>query len=169
MTFTTARLTNGTTLVRGTDTTGRTGQVQLDSTQWDDIKARRAYTGAEKDFDTAVAEFFAPLVAAKESLENAAKGTDVDPITFVVMKEEVTGQAHQSAVVERLHAHSVILRLIEADDTDRLVWVSDNELAVLEALPISVPTATSTVSDTLGAVEVTDPDAAAMVDEHLNQ
>lgn len=153
--FTTARLTNGQTLVRGTDVDGNTGQVRLDSSQWDDINARRAFTGAEKDFDAAVAEFFAPLVKAREGLDAAAKGPEVDPITFVVMKEEVTGQAHQAAVVERLNSHSVILRLIESGDTDRLVWVNDNELAVLEVLPATTtPTATQTVAEVLGGTEI---------------
>ena len=156
--FTIARLTNGQTLVKGTDAAGTTGQTTVDSTQWDDIKAHRAFHGAEKDYEATVAEFFAPLLEAQEALQSAKQGPTVDPISYVVMHEGTEGVAPVAGVIEHLNSDSVVLRIIESGDTDRLVWVDETTLAVLEVLPgTATPSAGTVVGDVLGGTEL-DPD-----------
>lgn len=136
MSFSTTRLVNHRVLVTGTDTFDVSGKVVLDSSQWDEIKANTQYSEALDAFDAAVEEFFAPLVEAAEAAEKAAPvAVPVDPMSYVVLNEEVEGVQAQPAQLIHLHADSIVLRLIESGDTDRLVWV-DGRLEVLELLPV---------------------------------
>ena len=142
MTFTTQRLVGSRVLVGGSDVFGNTGQVILDSTQWDDINADKAYDQATEAFDSAVEAFFAPLTEAAEKLGATAKGRPVDPATYVVLREAVEGQAAQPEQLIKLSHDSVVLRLVEQNaGTSRLIWVGDDHLEVLEAdtpLPVTV-------------------------------
>lgn len=134
MTFTTQRLVNNRMLVRGSDITGGVGECTLDTTQWDEIKATKAFSEAEAEFDAAVEAFFAPLNDAKEKLESVGK-VDPDPATFVVLREEVAGQPAQPGLLVKLNHDSVVIRLLEQGNHQRLVWV-DNTLEVLESQPV---------------------------------
>lgn len=144
MTFTTQRLVNNRMLVRGSDITGGVGECTLDTTQWDEIKANKAFSEAETEFDEAVEKFFAPLNAAIEKLESVGQ-VDPDPSTFVVLREEVAGQPAQPGLLVKLNHDSVVLRLLEQGNHQRLVWV-DNTLEVLESQPVVQPTLAQPVS-----------------------
>lgn len=136
MSFSTTRLVNHRVLVTGTDTFDVSGKVTLDSSQWDEIKADTQYTEALDAFDAAVESFFAPLVEAAAAAEKAAPvAVPVDPMSYVVLNEEVEGVEAQPAQLIHLNDDSIVLRLIESGDTDRLVWV-DGKLEVLELLPV---------------------------------
>lgn len=136
MSFSITRLVNHRVLVTGTDTFDVSGKVTLDSSQWDEIKANTQYSEALDAFDAAVESFFAPLVEAAEAAEKAAPvAVPVDPMSYVVLNEEVEGVQAQPAQLIHLNADSIVLRLIEFGDTDRLVWV-DGRLEVLEQLPV---------------------------------
>lgn len=129
--FTTTRLTGHRVLVEGTDIRGNEGTTVLDSQQWDDLAAHSQYHQDVDAFDAAVEEFFAPLTTAAEALE-AKRQQAEDPLTYVVMSEGVDGQEARAEVRVRLSNDSILLRLLEAGDTDRLIWVNDT-LEVLEA------------------------------------
>jgi hypothetical protein len=136
MSFSTTRLVNGRVLVRGKDTFGTKGQVTLDSTQWDEIQADAQYSQALDAFDAAVEAFFAPLTdAAKAANEAVAVVQPHDPIAYVVLDEGVEGVEAKPAQLIHLNTDSIVLRLIESGDTDRLVWV-DGKLEVLELAPV---------------------------------
>jgi hypothetical protein len=136
MSFSTSRLVNHRVLVTGTDSFGTTGRTTLNSEQWDEIKADGQYSEALEAFDAAVEDFFAPLIEAADAA-NAAHPVKqpVDPMSYVVLAEEVEGVAAKPAQLVHLTNDSIILRLIEQGDTDRLVWV-DGGLEILELLPV---------------------------------
>jgi len=136
MSFSTTRLVNNQVLVQGTDIFSVYGRTTLDSTQWDEIKADGQYSEAIDAFDAAVKQFFAPLLEAAEAAQQAAPSMDtVDPIAYVVLNEEVEGVEAQPAQLIHLTNDSIVLRLIEQGETDRLVWV-DGTLEILELVPV---------------------------------
>jgi hypothetical protein len=130
--FTTRQLTGDRVLVQGTDVDGTNGKTILDSTQWTELAARTDVKRAQEDFDAAVEEFFAPLMEAAEAA-NKSMEKPTDSAAFVVLDEGQVGQASRPAQVVSLTRDSIILRLIEEGNTDRLIWVGD-ELEVLEVL-----------------------------------
>jgi hypothetical protein len=136
MSFSTTRLVNHRVIVQGTDIFDVSGKTTLDSTQWDEIKADNSYSQALDAFDAAVEQFFAPLIEASESVAAAQPvAVPVDPMSYVVLSEAVEGVEAQPAQLVHLSADSIVLRLIEEGDTDRLVWV-DGRLEVLELVPV---------------------------------
>lgn len=125
MTFTTLALTGDRVLVRGTDSTGTSGETVLHSEEWNQVKAQRSHAQAHDEFDSAVDAFFAPLLEAAEALEVQFTQPEVDPIGFVTIRE---GEQHvhgEQPVVVQLHHDSIVLRLIEEGKDDRLVWVNE--------------------------------------------
>lgn len=164
MTFTTQRLVDSRMLVSGTDITGTAGKCTLDTTQWDEVKLNKEFSEATADFDAAVSTFFAPLDEAMEKLEAAGTKPEPDPTTFVVLQEEVVGQVAEPARLIKLNHDSIVLRLLEQGNTNRLVWV-DDYLEILEAnaapvAPVSgliqasdVPTYTVNEGDASGTHE----------------
>jgi hypothetical protein len=138
--FTTTRLVDGRVLVAGQDINGVSGQTVVDATEWDEVNADQAYSKAVEDFDSAVEEFFAPLLAAVDNL-NSTIEVPRDPASYVVVQEAVEGVPAQERVLHHLSSDSIVLRLIEQGDHDRLVWVG-GELVVTVAdtpLPVEAP------------------------------
>ena len=156
MTFTVTRLVGNRALVQGTDTLGTSGKTVVDTTQWDDINGHDQYSQAEADFESAVNQFFGPLIEAAEKFE---REVDVpsDPAGYVVLQEEVEATEGQERVIVQLTRDSMILRLIEQGETDRLVWVGDT-LEVSEH--VTDDQAQATVEEVLGATEVSDSEPA---------
>jgi hypothetical protein len=134
MTFTTNALTGGRVLVRGQDSTGTNGETVLDGTEWAQAKAQAAHFEAHEGFDAAVEEFFAPLVEAAEKLESSLAMPALDRSSYFVIDEGEEATPGRSSTVIKLGRDSVILRLIEEGQSDRLVWVA-GDLEVLEVLP----------------------------------
>lgn len=131
--FTTVALTGDRVLVKGTDRFGTAGQTVLEGFAWSQVKRHKAFKSAEATFDSAVEDFFAPLMAAADQLEESLAVKQPDPDTYVVLDEGVEASPGKDREVIHLDPDSVVLRLIEAGQTDRLVWVMDRlEVMVVE-------------------------------------
>lgn len=150
MSFNTINLTGERVLVRGTDITGAAGECTLDATQWNELGQRKAVSQAQDAFDAAVEEFFAPIVAAAEQA-SAAIERPTDSIGYVVLEEAVEGQPSKPGHLVKLTRDSIVLRLIESGNTDRLIWVN-GELEVTEA-------AVQQASSTPAPAETVEPEA----------
>ena len=132
MTFQVQTMIGNEALVSGTDKLGNTGKMVVSTTQWDELKSRKNFSSAKEDFDKAVEEFFKPLTkAAKKAQKKLAASQEQDPISYVVIDEGVEGVEAQPRQLMQLSRDSIVLRLIEEGDTDRLVWVDDHTLAIL--------------------------------------
>lgn len=143
MTFTTVKLTNHRVIVRGTDSFGAQGETVLDSEQWDRINKRTDHDAAVEAFNEAVTTFFAPLTDAIEAAEAATQGEGPDPVSYVVLNEGTVATSGEERQVVNLTRDSIVLRLIEEGQSDRLVWVN-KELEVLAVLPGTSATAPAT-------------------------
>lgn len=139
MTFNTINLTGNRVLVRGTDLTGATGEATLDASQWNELNARDDVSRAQQAFDDAVHEFFAPLTKAAEQAKRSLEVPE-DSVSYVVLDEGSEGQARRPKQVVKLTRDSIVLRLIEEGNTDRLIWVN-GELEVTEASVAPTPSA----------------------------
>ena len=130
--FTTTNLTGERVLVRGTDQFGTEGQTIVDAEQWNDVKARSSHMEAHENFEAAVEEFFAPIMEAADLLNSSAQ-PKVDPISYVVLQEGTEAEQGRDEIAVKLTVDSIVLRLLEQGDYDRLVWVND-QLEVLEVM-----------------------------------
>lgn len=131
--FSITRLAGGRAVVKGQDFNGVENSIVVSTAQWDEVTGHDQYSKARDAFDRAVESFFAPLEKAADALEQAMARPE-DPAGYVVLQE---GQEAQPAVREhlvRLSHDSIVLRLVEQGDYDRLMWVKDN-LEVIEAVP----------------------------------
>jgi hypothetical protein len=137
MSFTTQKLVGHRVLVTGADILGNEGSMVLDSTQWDEVNDRKEFSQAEADFDAAVEAFFAPLNEAADAVKAKLEKPE-DPTSYVVLSEGTEGVKPEPAVLVRLSPDSVVLRIIESGNTDRLVWVLDR-LEVLETVAVQAP------------------------------
>lgn len=129
--FTIQTMLGGTALVSGTDKLGNTGKTQVFTHQWDELQGRTNFSKAQEDFDREVEKFFAPLEKAAKKAAKAMARPSQDPAEYIVLKEEVKGQQARPAEVVALSRDSIILRLIEEGDTDRLVWIDESTLGIL--------------------------------------
>jgi hypothetical protein len=133
MSFSAQSMLGNKALVSGTDKLGNEGKTVVSTTQWDELQARQNFSSATADYDKAVEDFFAPLVEAGEKIKDAAKGKTPDAASYVVLKEAVEGEVSTPAEIVQLSQDSIILRMIEEGNTDRLVWVDESTLGVLAA------------------------------------
>ena len=147
MTFTTRNLTNDHVVVSGTDVDGNSGKVVLDASQWVSLNKRDDVSQAQAAFEAAVEEFFKPLTDAAERASQTVSTVDED--SFIVLHEGVEGVAGRPADILRLNHDSIVLRIIEQGNQDRLVWVRD-VLEVLEVLPVSTKPARNMAATTVG-------------------
>lgn len=143
MTFTIQRLTGARAVVRGTDTNGVDGECVVSTAQWDSVTAHDKQHQAQEDFDAAVEEFFKPLTDAAERASQTVQTVDED--SFIVLHEGVEGVPGRPADILRLNHDSIVLRIIEQGNHDRLVWVNEC-LEVLEVLPVSTKKARKTAA-----------------------
>jgi uncharacterized protein YgbK (DUF1537 family) len=131
--FTITRLANQRSLVRGEDKTGAIGETVVSHAQWDELNVRSKFDEASAEFDRAVQEFFAPLTEAAEKAA-ATVAEQKDELSFVVLGDEVEHVQGEAAQVVELSKDSQILRAIETDQTDRLIWVG-GDLEITEFVP----------------------------------
>ena len=131
--FTVQTMLGGTALVFGTDITGKSGETIVSTVQWDELTGRDNFSKATADFDAAVEKFFAPLEKAAKKAKKALECPAQDPAEYIVLKEAVKGRVAEPAQVVALSKDSIILRLIEEGNTDRLVWIDESTLGVLAA------------------------------------
>lgn len=151
--FTTLNLTNERVLVKGADQFGTNGEVVLDASEWNDVKRRLAHGEAHEDFEAAVEEFFAPLMEAVDKLTASDAQPKADPMSYVTLHEGTEARQGRDEVTIKLGTDSIVLRIIERGDFDRLVWVNDR-LEVLEVIEgTDVPTTTEVINDAFGETE----------------
>lgn len=143
MSFTTTKLVDERVLVRGTDVFGTDGKTVLDSSQWSEVNSRKEFSQATDEFDAAVQAFFAPLTKAAEKV-NKKMEKQPDAVSYVVLSEEQVGVEAKPGQLIKLTKDSIILRILESGDTDRLAWVGD-DLEVMA--PADVPIAQVPVVD----------------------
>lgn len=148
MTFKATALMGDRFVVSGTDFTGAMGTTVLDGSQWNQVLAHGTMRNAENDFNEAVESFFAPLMEAAKLLEQEKV---TDDIATLVLEEGETGNAGRPAVVANLTKDSIILRLIERGDTDRLMWVNSNlEVLDIQEVPTQLEFSTAGVAEREG-------------------
>lgn len=131
MTFTINRLVGNRAVIAGNDKFGTHGNIVVDTQQWDELNVTTSVKQAQADFDEAVNEFFGPLLEAAEKVGQKLTKPE-DPMTYVVIEEGTEGVAPKARHLTRLSHDSVLIRLVESGNTDRLMWVGD-QLEVLEA------------------------------------
>lgn len=148
MSFNTINLTGNRVLVRGTDITGASGECTLDASQWNELSVRDEVSRAQEAFDAAVEEFFEPIIKAADKAKSAIERPD-DPTSYVVLDEGQEGQPHRARHLVRLTRDSVVLRLIDEGNTDRLIWVN-GELEVTERSVAPTPSAPAAAADSAG-------------------
>ena len=132
MSFEVKTLLGAQALVSGTDSIGNEGKTLVSTSEWDELKARLGFSAATEDFNAVVTQFFAPLTEASEKLEIAGRIKEQNPLEYVVIKKGVDSIAGETAEIARLSKDSMILRLIEEDKTDLLIWVDESTLGVLD-------------------------------------
>lgn len=145
--FTITRLVDDRAIITGTDVFGVSGRTTVFTGQWDEINGDSAYDQATEAFDSAVEEFFAPLTEAAEKFNKSLEQAEPDSIGYVVQREAVEGRAAQPAQIVKLSHDSIVLRLIEQGDSDRLVWVGDDQLEVLAEAGTPLPMAPAMAAD----------------------
>ena len=123
MTFSITHLANDRALVTGNDGAD-TKKAVLDASEYNYLVRRAEVEAAQGKFDAAVEAFHAPLTSAAEELEKA-RAEVLDPIAYFVEREAIEGAEAKPALVRHLSKDTVILKLIEAGRSDRLVWVGD--------------------------------------------
>ena len=133
MTFSITKLVSSRALVQGTDQFGTSGSTVVNTTQWDEVKAHDEFHTSVEAYDAAVEEFFAPLLAATDAVEAKLNRPVDDPISHVVLHEGSEAVEGEAPTIIKLGRDAIILRLIEEDQTDRLIWV-DGDLEVLAAI-----------------------------------
>lgn len=129
--FTVQNMLGDQALVSGTDHLGNEGKTIVSTTQWDELNARTNFSKATADFDAEVEKFFKPLTKAAKKAQKAMEVKAQDPAEYIVLKEAVEGTKSEPAQVVALSRDSIILRLIEEGNTDRLVWVDETHLGIL--------------------------------------
>ena len=131
--FTVQTMLGGQALVSGTDKLGNTGQTVVSTVQWAELQGRDNFSKAQADFDAAVEKFFAPLDKAAKKIKKQLERPSQDPAEYIVLKEAVVGVESAPAEIVPLTQDSIVLRLIEEGNTDRLIWVDESTLGVLAA------------------------------------
>ena len=130
--FNTTALANDRLLV-----TGNTNQkTMLYVEQRNNLKRQQKVTELRSAYDDTIMEFFAPLIEADEAMAKAM-ADNIDPAYAIVVSEEVSHECGAPAQIEYLREDSAIARLIEIGELDRLVWVSDDTIAITEYVPAS--------------------------------
>ena len=97
---------------------------------WNEAMQKLALNHATEVFNAEVEEFYSVLTEAAERV-NAVQAKAIDPNQFVVIDEGVEGEQHVCAEVIDLSYDSQIARLINEGNTDRLVWVGNDQIEIL--------------------------------------
>lgn len=128
--FNTTALANDRLLVTG----NANQKTMLYVEQWNNLKRQQKVTELQGAYDDTIMEFFAPLIEADGAMAKAM-ANNIDPAYAIVVSEEVPHECGAPAQIEHLREDSAIARLIEIGELDRLVWVSDDTIAITEYVP----------------------------------
>ena len=112
-------------------------QCILDTTERDELRFMLKNREVDEIFNEDVEDFFAPLTRAAELHDRRHKtlaqqfNQADDPIFNFVMKAGVEGVEGVEEERVVLSHDSVVLRLIDSGQTDRLVWVGNDTIEVI--------------------------------------
>ena len=112
-------------------------QCILDTTERDELRLLIENREVDQMFDEDIEDFFAPLTRAAElhDLRHEALAQEFeqsdDPAFNFVLKEAVEGVEAVKEERVILGHDSVVLRLIDSGQTDRLVWVGNDTIEVI--------------------------------------
>ena len=116
-------------------------QCILDTTERDELRLLIENREVDQMFDEAVDDFFEPLTRAAELhdlrhelLAQQFNQAD-DPAFSLVLKEAVEGVEGVEEERVVLSHDSVVLRLIDSGQTDRLVWVGNDHIEIVAHNP----------------------------------
>lgn len=103
-----------------------THQIIIDAEEYLAMKLRQEKTGLIAQYDQSVADFFKPLTDVADKIKSVEEQENrIDPDFHFVLAEGTEGEEPVRREVYRLEKDTVILRLIEEDRTERLIWIGD--------------------------------------------
>jgi len=130
--FTLTKFTGNVVQIAGTDVTGAEGSIILHADEYVRLNQKLASIKAEDVFDDAIEAHFKDITDAAEALKAARENPETNSEFDITIKEGVEGVESVSAVRIRPSLETIIIRLVEAGDTDRLRWVNE-ALLITEA------------------------------------
>ena len=139
MQFTLKYLTGNRVYVYGTNDAGLPHEVVLDGTMLRALQQHHLVDKAGDAYDRTVEEFFAPLTDAAEMLQLMQQPLEADPAFVYVVKDGVEPVKGVEPEAYKLDHDGAVLRLLEAGDIDRLIWVSLGNTSSIEILEYQPP------------------------------
>ena len=158
--FKTTKLAGHRVLVQGSE---KDQTCILDSSEWDEVRASLTATVATEAYDAAIERFFAPITKAADKLDAAlAKAMGpTDSRSQIVINPGVQAVEGVEPEIIELGRDATILRMIESDHTEQLIWVGGSiELLQLEEPEDEDP---ETISDAV----LLDPESSKDLLAHL--
>ena len=137
--FTLKYLTGNRVYVYGTNDAGIQHEVVLDGTVLRELQQHHLVHKAGDAYDRTVEEFFAPLTDAAEMLQLVQQPLEADPAFVYVVEEGVEPVKGVEPETYKLDHDGAVLRLLEAGDIDRLIWVSLGNTSSIEILEYQPP------------------------------
>lgn len=137
--FTLKYLTGNRVYVYGTNDAGIPHEVVLDGTVLREIQKHHWEHKAGDAYDRTVEEFFAPLTDAAETLQLVQQPLEADPAFVYVIEKGVKPVEGVKPEAYKLDHDGAVLRLLEAGDIDRLIWVSLGNTSSIEILEYQPP------------------------------
>ena len=142
-----------TAVIRGTDKFGETGSQLVRTRVWDSYQDIIGQKDKVEAFDSAVEEFYAPLMGKLEELEAANEAAE-DPLNpRTVVEEGGSHVASQATLYVELDRDGQLIEAVTLGLFDRLSWVGGELFIEAQVQPAA------TVLDSLPATddEVIDP------------
>lgn len=137
--FTLKYLTGNRVYVYGTNDAGLPHEVVLDGTVLRELQQHHLEHRAGNAYDRTVEEFFAPLTDAAEMLQLIQQPLEADPAFVYVVDEGVEPVKGVKPEAYKLDHDGAVLRLLEAGNIDRLIWVSLGNTSSIEILKYQPP------------------------------
>ena len=137
--FTLKYLTGNRVYVYGTNDAGIQHEVVLDGTVLREIQQHHLEHKAGDTYDRTVEEFFAPLTYAAEMLQLVQQPLEEDPAFVYVVEKGIKPVEGVEPEAYKLDHDGAVLRLLEAGDIDRLIWVSLGNTSSIEILDYQPP------------------------------
>ena len=132
-------LTGNRVYVYGTNDAGLPHEVVLDGTVLRELQQHHLVHKAGDAYDRTVEEFFAPLTDAAEMLQLMQQPLEADPAFVYMVDEGIEPVEGVEPEAYKLDHDGAVLRLLEAGDIDRLIWVSLGNTSSIEILEYQPP------------------------------
>lgn len=116
-------------IIAGTDALGQSGQQTLDATEYLDFHFTQDLHAAGDEFDSALDEFYKPMLDAVAKLteaQNRKPAWEDDPLRGIRVGKDVEGEAEEHSTWVNFGHDMQILLAIEKDVQSRLLWTDDS-------------------------------------------